>query len=258
MVRVNEQLKPGAQCQTLDGMSTNDCAEQYRLTAERAEEHQWFYYPHMRRDEVLLFKQFDSDPSRPSRFTFHSSFNDQDVAAGLPQRESVEVRAMAIFIDEPPSVKAEVARSLALLRQPAYTLQGRLAARAARGLLSPADVEGLAEMAAVRNIHDERILQRLRLQVLQRGESNCHGLPSSVLSQGAYNDGVRLLQLALVELGLLDYSVIKYNPGSYDDATALAVAALQESVGIPSNGVYDRAVRSHLERLLDSPSAAAA
>ena len=29
MVRVNEQLKPGARCQSGDGMSTNDCAEQY-------------------------------------------------------------------------------------------------------------------------------------------------------------------------------------------------------------------------------------
>merc|ERR1719231_1072667 len=33
MVRVNEQLKHGAHCQSWDGMTTNNCAEQYRLSA---------------------------------------------------------------------------------------------------------------------------------------------------------------------------------------------------------------------------------
>merc|ERR1719198_2210446 len=105
MVRVNEQLKPGARCAFHDGMTTNDCAEQYRLSAERASEHKWYYYPHMRKHEVLLFKQYDSDPGRSSRFTFHTSFSDPSVAADLPQRESIEVRAMAIFIDEDPAIK---------------------------------------------------------------------------------------------------------------------------------------------------------
>merc|ERR1712137_865872 len=99
MVRVNEQLKHGAHCQFRDGMTTTDCAEQYRLTPNRADEHQWYYYPHMRSNELLLFKQFDSDPGRTSRFTFHSSFSDPDISPHLPRRESVEVRAMAIFIE---------------------------------------------------------------------------------------------------------------------------------------------------------------
>jgi len=261
MVRVNEPLKHGARCQFRDGMSTNDCAEQYRLTAARAGEHQWYYYPHMRKEEVLLFKQFDSqwtDLPNSSRFTFHSSFSDPDVSPNLPPRESVEVRAMAIFIEGPPSVKVGVAQSLALLRQPEHTLQGRLSARAARGLLSPAEVEGLAEMAALQNIPDQLVLQQLSKQVQQRGESNCRGVPEGELSRGACNEGVRQLQLVLVELGVLDYSVIKYGAGSYDDSTAAGVAALQESLGLVPNGVYDNALRSHLQRLLDSPSAAAA
>jgi len=258
MVRVNEQLKHGARCQSRDGMSTNDCAEQYRLTPHRAREHQWFYYPHMRKDEVLLFKQFDSDPSRSSRFTFHSSFSDPNVAAHLPKRESVEVRAMAIFIEEPPSVKAGVAKNIELLRQPAYTLQGRLAARAARGLLDPAEVEGLADQAALQNLADELILQHLGKQAQQRGVKNSRGLPEVQLSRGAHNEAVRQLQLVLVELGILDYSVIKYDAGSYGDATAHGVAALQKSLGVVPNGVYDKIVRSHLQRVLDSPSAAAA
>jgi len=261
-VRVNEHLKHGARCQFQDGMSTNDCAEQYRLTAERAGEHQWFYYPHMRKDEVLLFKQFDSDPNRSSRFTFHSSFMDPEVEAALPKRESVEVRAMAIFIDEggsqlPPSVKNGVAHNLTLLRQPAYTLQGRLAARAARGLLDPSAVESLADMAAIQNVPDKVVLKQLSEQAQQRGDKNSRGLPGGTLSRGAYNEGVKQLQLVLVELGVLDYSVIKYAAGSYDEATAAGVAELQKALGAVSNGVYDEVVRSHLQQLLDSPAAAA-
>jgi len=258
LVRVNESLKRGARCQSRDGMSTNDCAEQYRLTAERAGEHDWFYYPHMRKDEVLLFKQFDSDPAVASRFTFHSSFSDPAVEPSLPKRESVEVRAMAIFIDEPPAVKAEVAHRIALLRQPAYTLQGRLAAKAARGLLDPAEVEGLADKAALQNIPDEVVLRQLSEQAQRRGASCSRGLPQAKLARGAHGEGVRQLQLVLVELGVLDYSVIKYDAGSYADATVAGVAALQESLGITPTGVYDAAVRAHLQRVLDSPSAAAA
>jgi len=168
------------------------------------------------------------------------------------------VRAMAIFIEEPPSVKAAVAQNIALLRQPAYTLQGRLAARAARGLLNPAEVEGLADMAALKNIPDEVILQQLSQQAQTRGESNAQGLPQVQLSLGAYGDEVRRLQLVLVELAFLDYSVVKYGAGSYDNATAAGVAALQRSLGLVPNGTYDKVVRLHLQRALDSPSVAAA
>jgi len=258
MLRVNEQLQHGARCQFRDGMSTAECAEQYRLTPSRAGEHQWWYYPHMRKDEVLLFKQFDSDPSRTSRFTFHSSFSDPEVQADLPKRESVEVRAMAIFIEEPPSIKDRVAQDLALRRQPAFTLQGRLAARAARGLLNPAEVERLADSAALQSIPDEVFLQQLSKEAQQRGESNCRGLPEVRLSRGVRNEEVRQLQLVLVELGILDYSVIRYEAGAYNDATAEGVAALQKMIGVASNGKYDAAVRSQLQRMLDSPSAAAA
>jgi len=62
------------------------------------------------------------------------------------------------------------------------------------------------------------------------------------------------LQLVLVELGLLDYSVIRYEAGSYDEATVRGVAALQRSLGLAPSGVYDRVLRSHLQQALDSPS----
>merc|ERR1712224_242365 len=112
-------------------------------------------------------------------------------------------------------------------------------------------------MAALQNIPDEVVLQQLSKQAQQRGESNSRGLPEVQLSRGAYNEGVRQLQLVLVELGILDYSVIKYGAGSYDDATVEGVAALQQMLGIAPNGVFDMVVRSHLQRALDSPAATA-
>merc|ERR1719231_1895926 len=129
---------------------------------------------------------------------------------------------MAIFIEEPPAVKRTLASALTLRRQPAYTLQGRL--------------------------------QQLRGHAQQQGKRNSQGLPDVKLSRGAYNDAVRCLQLVLVELGILDYSVIRYEAGSYNDATVAGVAALQKSLGLAPNGVYDKSVRSHLQRALDSPS----
>ncbi len=66
----------------------------YRLRHNPA--HQWFYFPHMRRDEALVFKVFDSDTGR-ARFTPHTSFDDPDTPADAPPRHSIEVRTLAFF-----------------------------------------------------------------------------------------------------------------------------------------------------------------
>jgi hypothetical protein len=59
--------------------------------------HAWFYFPRMERNEALVFKVFDSDASKTSRFTAHSSFDDPDTPAGAPPRESIETRTFAFF-----------------------------------------------------------------------------------------------------------------------------------------------------------------
>ena len=59
--------------------------------------HQWYYFPRMERDEALVFKVFDSDETRPSRFTAHSAFDDPGTPAGAPPRESIETRTFAFF-----------------------------------------------------------------------------------------------------------------------------------------------------------------
>ena len=74
-------------------------SEQYRLHPARADEHRWFYFPHMHKDELLLFKQFDSDPKARARYCFHTAFNDPTIPKDAPARQSIEVRAVALFND---------------------------------------------------------------------------------------------------------------------------------------------------------------
>jgi hypothetical protein len=59
--------------------------------------HEWFWFPQMTRDEALVFKVFDSDASKTSRFTAHSAFDDPGTPADAPARESIETRAFAFF-----------------------------------------------------------------------------------------------------------------------------------------------------------------
>jgi peptidoglycan hydrolase-like protein with peptidoglycan-binding domain len=258
LVRVDELLKPGAACKDYEGsvQAHRECAEQYRLTAQSAEQHRWFYFPHMTKGEVLLFKQFDSDPAQRSRFTFHSSFKDRSLPAELPPRESVETRAMAIFIEEEPTVKKELAPKMALRREPMYTLQSRLSARAARGLLAPDEVERIADSAALQNIPDEKVLQQLVRESRQNGEDNTRGVPSGSLRTGMRSKAVLQLQFVLIELGLMDSYPIKYDAGTFGPETADTVKYIQKYLRVPSNGVYDDNVRAHLIKMLEAVAAA--
>ncbi|HUA52001.1 MAG TPA: CmcJ/NvfI family oxidoreductase [Candidatus Sulfotelmatobacter sp.] len=59
--------------------------------------HSWYYFPHMRRDEVLLIKCFDSETDGRARLSVHSAFEDPTTPAGAPPRRSIEIRAFAFF-----------------------------------------------------------------------------------------------------------------------------------------------------------------
>ena len=59
--------------------------------------HVWFWFPHMNRNEALIFKVFDSDTCKPSRFTAHSAFDDPGTPPDAPPRESIETRTFAFF-----------------------------------------------------------------------------------------------------------------------------------------------------------------
>jgi len=59
--------------------------------------HEWFYFPQMTRNEALVFKVFDSDTTKASRFTAHSAFDDPATPADAPPRESIETRTFAFW-----------------------------------------------------------------------------------------------------------------------------------------------------------------
>ncbi|MDQ7248948.1 CmcJ/NvfI family oxidoreductase [Dongia sedimenti] len=56
----------------------------------------WFYFPEMRRDEVVLLKTYDSDPAR-ARFSAHSAFADPNFPDPKVLRESIEIRALVFW-----------------------------------------------------------------------------------------------------------------------------------------------------------------
>jgi hypothetical protein len=61
-------------------------------------EQRWFYYPRMRRGEVLLFKCYDSRAD-VARFAPHTAFDDPATPAGARPRESIELRCFVSLPD---------------------------------------------------------------------------------------------------------------------------------------------------------------
>jgi len=76
--------------------------QQYRLLDVNSGQHKWFYYSEMKKNEVILFKQFDSDTTLSGRLCFHTAFNNPK-AQECPERQSVEARGIAFFPDHEPN-----------------------------------------------------------------------------------------------------------------------------------------------------------
>lgn len=66
------------------------------LSATHDSDHKWYYYPGMTRDEVLLWKGYDS-AEVPARPTLHTAFDDPNTPADAPERLSVEVRVLCLL-----------------------------------------------------------------------------------------------------------------------------------------------------------------
>jgi hypothetical protein len=69
--------------------------EIYYLTYDANQ--RWYYAPDMQPDEAWLFKNYDSAIAGTARFAAHSAFEDPTPWGHVPARESIEVRAFAIF-----------------------------------------------------------------------------------------------------------------------------------------------------------------
>ena len=60
-------------------------------------QHQWYWFPRMRRDEALVFKVFDSATDGRARWTAHTAFDDPTTPPNARPRESIEIRTLAFF-----------------------------------------------------------------------------------------------------------------------------------------------------------------
>lgn len=57
----------------------------------------WFYFPHMRPDEVILIKTFDSVSDGRTGFGIHTAFEDPSAPSDAPPRQSIESRAFVFY-----------------------------------------------------------------------------------------------------------------------------------------------------------------
>ena len=66
-----------------------------------ADRRQWYTFPELRHDEVLLFRAFDSDRAREGQpfWTPHTAFVDPTAGPDAPGRVSAEIRAICFFFD---------------------------------------------------------------------------------------------------------------------------------------------------------------
>ena len=80
--------------------------------AKHADDHRWYFYPALTRDEALLIKQWDSaggmartagaeadaaSPDTPCTFSFHTAFEDRAAPPDAPDRWSIEVRCIVLY-----------------------------------------------------------------------------------------------------------------------------------------------------------------
>ncbi|MEE2760128.1 MAG: CmcJ/NvfI family oxidoreductase [Pseudomonadota bacterium] len=70
-------------------------AETYHLCYSEGLE--WYYFPKMAPEEVLVFKVFDTDKNQGIPFTAHTAFDDPTSPVDARPRESVESRALVFF-----------------------------------------------------------------------------------------------------------------------------------------------------------------
>jgi hypothetical protein len=59
--------------------------------------HRWFYAPRMSRDEVLLFRSYDSANDGRARFVPHAAFEDPTAPSTALPRESIELRTLVFY-----------------------------------------------------------------------------------------------------------------------------------------------------------------
>ena len=76
-------------------MESEYSIKQYGLNVKNSDRHRWYYFPNMTKPEVILFKQWDTDPQRATNLCFHTAFSDPSAPLGSGPRQSIEIRMIA-------------------------------------------------------------------------------------------------------------------------------------------------------------------
>ena len=109
---------------------------QYGLSNQNAAKHRCFYFSKMQMEEVLLFKQFESDTALLGRTTFNIAFVDPTVRPDAPERQIIERRVFLYFLDFEPNTCPAL---------PSDTVAKEVASHAERGLWDLLRVRELSE-----------------------------------------------------------------------------------------------------------------
>eukprot|EP01084_Bolivina_argentea_P140014 246253_1 len=84
-------------------------SESYYLNGARVFKYKWYYFPEMAKNEMLIFKQYDSDYNVKARYAFHTAINDPTAPKkNCPSRESIETRLIAFFPQHTPNTIPEI------------------------------------------------------------------------------------------------------------------------------------------------------
>ncbi len=81
------------------GPPQEDPAKEFRLQTNLVQhnpDHRWVYFSGMNRDQLLMFRGYDSDPARFRRAP-HAAFDDPSAGPDAPPRESIDIRCVAFF-----------------------------------------------------------------------------------------------------------------------------------------------------------------
>ncbi|SOB97886.1 hypothetical protein SAMN05877962_103185 [Alloalcanivorax xenomutans] len=87
---------------TLSVLDLNPAEVRYRertgeiYLARYTARQRWYHYPAMTSDEVLIFKQYDTQLSGTARFTPHGAFDPPALPADVAPRHSIELRVLLI------------------------------------------------------------------------------------------------------------------------------------------------------------------
>jgi hypothetical protein len=73
----------------------NRTGQTYAITYDPAQ--RWYWFPHMRPDEALVFKVYESLRDGRARWTAHTAFADPSAPPHARPRESIEIRTLAFF-----------------------------------------------------------------------------------------------------------------------------------------------------------------